>query len=228
MLHKANPLDQCNLKFSGGESEYTITGYLAVWNKHDSVNDLIQKGAMDSANGKTLPLFFNHQHRDVPLGSMKGESDNHGFLIQANINPDHPLAKAIHTGMKRGDINGLSQGFTMQKGWYVQNEKGGRDISRLELKEGSIVTFPCEPSALITSVKQELLDQLQTVKDLEDLLREEGGFSKSMACAILSHARRILAGEPQGVVEQIKALEVKLAVDDSLSSIQTALSKITL
>jgi hypothetical protein len=62
----------------------------------------------------------------------------------------------------------------------------------------SIVTYPADESARVdlTSVKSSL-DNVHNIKDLEDFLREVGGFSKSLATATVSRSKRLFTlGEP--------------------------------
>jgi hypothetical protein len=61
-----------------------------------------------------------------------------------------------------------------------------------ELAEVSVVTFPADDMARVdlTSVKNSL-DQIESIKDFEDFLREAGGFSKSLATATASRAKRL-------------------------------------
>ena len=189
MLLKDNPLQNCNLKFdSADEHGYKFSGHLTVWNSNDKVNDTIRKGALKSAEGKSFPLFVNHKHGDIPVGSFVGKEDDIGFFIEAEINKDHHHGKSVYTALKRGDIKGLSQGFTMEEGDFEEKADGGKDIKNLSLMEGSVVTFPCEEKAQITAVKSDL-EQLTDLKDCENYLRDACGFSRSMARAFVSHVK---------------------------------------
>jgi len=202
MLHqKANPISHCNLKFAETE-QFKFSGYLTVWDSSDKVNDTIRKGAFVAAEGKSYPLFVNHKHGDIPVGSFVGKEDDYGFLIEAEINKDHHHGKSIYTALKRGDIKGLSQGFTMSEGDYTEKSDGGKDISSLTLMEGSVVTFPCEEKAGITAVKSDI-EQMNTLKDCENYLRDACGFSRSMATALVSQVKSISVRDAQADRNQI-------------------------
>lgn len=216
MLLKDNPLQNCQLKFEAADG-YKFTGYLTVFNSNDKVNDTIRKGAFKNAEGKSFPLFVNHQHKEIPVGSFVGKEDEYGYLIEAEINKDHHLGKSVYTALKRGDIKGLSQGFTINEGDFEEKADGGKDIKNLSLMEGSVVTFPCEEKAQITAVKSDL-EQLTDLKDCENYLRDACGFSRSMATAFVSHVKAISARDAQsdgdeiskGILDAINHLKGKL------------------
>lgn len=219
MLHqKANPFKFCELKFDKSEKdEYKFSGYLTVYGSNDKVNDTIHKGALSEAVGKSYPIFVNHQHYDIPVGSFTGKEDDKGFFIEAEINKDHHLAKSAYTALKRGDIKGLSQGFTMQDGWFEEKAEGGCDIYKLDLMEGSIVTFPCEGKAEITAVKS-AIENMNTIKDCESYLRDACGLSRSMAKAFVGQLKSCAARDAQseeseinkGVLDTINQLRSRL------------------
>lgn len=216
MFLKENPLSQCHLDFKASEGVFKFEGYLAIFDSKDQVGDEFLPGAFDDAEGKTYPLFVNHNHKDFPVGQFVGKQDDRGFFIDADINPDHFLGKTVYSGLKRRDVLGLSQGFTAQKEWHKSNDAGGRTFSKVELKEGSVVTFPCEQNALITVVKN-MPDDLETLKDFETFLRDAGGFSKSMATAFVSQLAKTVRrdaemsdSETKSIIESINQIKQKL------------------
>lgn len=81
------------------------------------------------------------------------------------------------------------------------------------------MSFPCEGRALISAVKADL-DGLTTLKDYENYLREVGGFSGSMATAIVSQIVKTVRGERERERHQMqqKASAEVQAVLDSLKA----------
>jgi len=60
----------------------------------------------------------------------------------------------------------------------------------------------------LDSVKS-TLDEIQTIKDFEDFLREAGGFSKSLATATASRAKRLFAqreSEPIAIPDELQRI----------------------
>ena len=107
-------------------------------------------------------------------------------------------AQAVKAAMQHGTIDGLSIGYGLNRDdvEMVEKEDGMvRIIKNIsELYEISIVTYPADDSARVdlSSVKN-ALDLVESIKDFEDFLREAGGFSKSLATATASRAKRLFS-----------------------------------
>lgn len=208
METKDNPLFQCNLKFDS-DSKGNFEGYASVFNSVDAVGDTILPGAFTKSldSGIRVKMFVNHNHREVPIGSWNSlKEDDRGLFAKGSINLEHKDGLSVYSAMKRGDMDGLSIGFTMSEGDFEKKEEG-RIIRNMKLKETSIVTFPCEPQAMVTGVK---FDEAESIRDLEQMIRDEFNCSKSVACNFLSHAKRILAGDLTVYEKQIKELQKRL------------------
>ena len=99
--------------------------------------------------------------------------------------------------MLHGTIDGLSIGFRMKEGDY-EIEGANRTIKNItDLVEISVVTFPADDVARVdlTSVKS-ALEGITSIRDLEEFLRESGGFSKGLAQAVLTRSKQLYQGEP--------------------------------
>jgi len=129
----------------------SFTGYLAVFDNVDSWGDAIKKGAFKKTlrERKQFTLFYQHDY-DKPIGKFTGKEDGHGLLIDAELNLDLPLAQEVHSNLKKSILNGLSIGFDSVK-WLL--DKGVRLLKEVKLWEGSVVSFPANELALVTSVK---------------------------------------------------------------------------
>ena len=104
---------------------------------------------------------------------------------------NHKDGPTVYSALKRKAMDGISIGFTMTKGDYEWKENNeGRVIKSLDLKEASVVSFPAEGNARISDVKH-LIDELDDMKSLEALLRDEGGFSRAAAKALASRMKQL-------------------------------------
>lgn len=210
MFHKLiNQIENCQLKFSN-EEQGVFEGYASVFDSVDKVGDTIAKGAFDGslASGRTIKMFVNHKQHEVPVGDwLEMKSDDHGLLATGKIDLNHKDGPTVLSALKRKAMDGLSIGFTMDNGDFEQ-KGSGRLIKNMSLMETSIVSFPCEGGALITAVKADL-EGLITLKDYEDYLREAGGFSRSMAtalvCQLVKRIRSDYEVEKQQTAEQASA-----------------------
>lgn len=205
MYQKAySPLERCQLKFASNEgSEGEFEGYATVYGSNDQVNDTIAKGAFDESLDKVIKMFINHDSSQIPVGDWTGfKDDGQGLVAQGKIDLNHKDGPTAHSALKRGAIDGLSVGFTMEKDGFEEKSDGGRIIHKANLMEISLVNFPCEGKARIMAVKADIAG-LSGLKDCENYLRDVGGFSKSMATALVSHIVRVSRGEPEAKNDEI-------------------------
>lgn len=223
-LNLDNPLAKCQLKFVSDSDEKSgeFEGYASVFNSDDLVNDTIAPGAFAKSleSGVNPRMFVNHDHHEVPVGSWVDlKEDDSGLFGRGQINLEHHMGATLLSAMKRGDMDGLSIGFTMEPDDFTRKEDWGRTIHNLSLKEISVVTFPCEESARICGVKADDMLLLGSIRDCEDYLRESVGLSKSVACAIVSHITKLARSE--SALPSFESQHVR-AVSDRIRKLATA------
>lgn len=195
-LKAITPLGKCQLKFAS-EKEGIFEGYASVFNSIDKVNDTIAPGAFAQtlASEQVVKMFVNHQQHEIPVGDWQDmREDDYGLKAVGVIDMNHKDGPSIYSALKRGAMDGLSIGFTMSEGDFETKGEGGRLIKNMNLMETSIVSFPCEGRALITAVKSDILG-LRSLKDLENFLRDVGGFSASMAKVFVSQVKSVTRDE---------------------------------
>jgi hypothetical protein len=73
-------------------------------------------------------------------------------------------AQVAHAHLKAGSIKGLSIGFDVPDGKASYDSNGVRTLSEIRLWEVSVVTFPMNQSAIVTSVKS-LQDAVRVVRE---------------------------------------------------------------
>lgn len=204
---KNTTLHDCQVKFAGPET-LTFSGYASVFGGVDSYNDTIVRGAysgvlerMRSGEEQMPKMFVNHRSWTIPPGKWVSlEEDEYGLKVEGEFTPGNQEGKDVRAALQHGTVDGLSIGFMM--GEFEMTEDDGKEIRVIKtiksLPEISVVTYPADDSARVdlSSVKNSL-DNIETLKDLENFLREVGGFSKSLATATASRTRRILQqGDP--------------------------------
>ncbi|HUS94853.1 MAG TPA: HK97 family phage prohead protease [Patescibacteria group bacterium] len=225
MFHKLiNQLENCQLKFSSDEKG-VFEGYASVFDSVDKVGDTIAKGAfLESIESRrTIKMFVNHAQHDVPVGDwVQMVEDNIGLKATGRIDLEHKDGPTVYSALKRGAMDGLSIGFTMNESDF--DKKGeGRLIKNLNLMETSIVSFPCEGQARISAVKADLMG-FTTLQDYEHYLREVGGFSKSVAVALVSQIVKVVRSDSELQVQQ-NAEEVGTKVSELLINLRKTLRK---
>ena len=105
-------------------------------------------------------------------------------------------------------LDGLSIGFKVND--YEITEGGKqRRIKSAELFEVSLVTFPANEQATITSVKS---DQIKTIRDYERALRDDLGYTADQAKALASGGYKALGDltrDVDGSTRDVENTELK-------------------
>src|ERR1700729_13001 len=99
--------------------------------------------------GRTFPLLRQHMP-NLPIGSVQISDSDVGLQVNGRLVLEDPQARIALAHLKAQTINGLSIGFDTIKDAV---ENGVRHLKELRLWEVSVVTFPMNKAAIITSVK---------------------------------------------------------------------------
>lgn len=203
-------MDRIEVKFAADDMDEktgTFSGYGAMFGNEDLVGDVIVRGAFkqtlkDWKKVKALPkMLFQHggwmRDMDVlPIGVWtEMEEDEKGLVVKGRlINLDTERGKSIYGAMKEGVLDGLSIGYWAKE--FAYGTKPGepyRTLKQVDLTEVSVVTFPANPVARVDAFKA--CDQIRTIREFEDFLRDAGRFSHAAAKAIAS--RGFKAADPR-------------------------------
>ena len=171
----------------------TFDGYGSVWGVIDSYQEIVAPGAFTdslaelSAKGRPVPVLWQHRS-DTPIGVWdKLEEDEHGLRGDGTLLvADVAQAREAHALMKARAVTGLSIGYWVRESSF--DEKTGiRTLTKLDLVEISLVTFPANDDARVEAVKFKLAHgELPTDREFEKYLRE-AGFSKTRAAGLVGH-----------------------------------------
>ena len=216
MLHKLyNPNESCELKFSNSKAG-EFEGIASIFGGVDSYGDTILKGAYSDTlkKDRTPSMFVNHDSHQVPVGDWVELSENDdGLHVVGRIDMNHKDGPTVYSALKRGAMSGMSIGYKVAKGGGVENDNGGQDLSKIILKEISVVNFPADDFARVSNVKTEILG-LKTLKDFEMFLRDSGGFSRSMATAYTSQIKKLLQSDSVAV-DEIAELKARIISENT-------------
>lgn len=150
-------------------AEGTFEGILSPYGNVDEGGDVVERGAYAKTlkeRGNKVPLLWQHKS-DVPVGELSLDDRQDGLWAKGKLLMELPEAQKAYLLIKSKIVRGLSIGFETIKDSV---EGGIRHLKEIKLFEGSIVTFPMNEMALITSVKSkeskgdfnEELTELQT------------------------------------------------------------------
>lgn len=174
-----------------------FAGYGAVFGNVDSYGDVIAPGAFkatlkDWAKEKKLPpMLLQHggwmftDTDALPIGKWTAMSeDETGLKVEGRlINLDTDLGKRVHGAMREGVLDGMSIGYRAKKFTLgTKPDEPRRTLEVVDLVEVSLVTFPANGRARVSSVKS--AEDIRTIREFEAFLRDAGGFSHHAAKAI--------------------------------------------
>jgi HK97 family phage prohead protease len=151
----------------------------------DLGGDIVKPGAFTQSiksQGAGIPLLWQHK-TDAPIGIAKIADSGQGLMVNGQLVMADPQAQVAHEHLKAGSIKGLSIGYLIPEGKYTYDDQGARILSELRLYEISLVTFPMNESAMVTSVKdaQRVLRGAATdAKSNPRLLKELRAFHREL------------------------------------------------
>lgn len=217
---------------SAGTDTMSFEGYGAVFGNVDAYGDIIEPGAFsaylaDVQSGKQNWPAMLLQHGGygmtaedmMPVGVFTSLAEDGKGLKLAGALADIQRARDAYTLMKmqpRPAIDGLSIGY-IAKEWEPRSKPDDprRRLKRIDLVEISLVTFPANGQARVDAVKR--IEEISTLTEVEDYLREAGGFSRNEAKAIIA---RIKSAQPREAAEDLK--QITDALNRNISILQGA------
>jgi uncharacterized protein len=178
------------IKFSEGEGKTgTFRGYGAAYGNRDQSGDIILPGAFAGAIGKTVPMMY--QHFEGVIGKITPiEEDAKGLVVEGEFTPGNSLAQDVLALVKHGAVGGLSIRAPMGKDWTYDDATATRTFKKFpSLTEVSVVVFPANLKARIVASTVKALEEIQdcaTLKEVEAILRDVGGFGPEIAKLLVS------------------------------------------
>lgn len=168
--------------------------YPSVFGVRDSYNDIVQYGAFTKTlkdRAAPVKVFYGHDIQQLPLGkTVELRQVQRGSLptelltrypeatgaLYARVKvSETTLGRDVLTLLKDGALNEMSFGYDTIKADHA-DEGGGRvrHLREVRLHELSVVPFPANPAALVTSVKAEILEAAgYTSAEIDALLASE-------------------------------------------------------
>lgn len=178
------------------EDDGVFEGFGSVFGNVDSYKEVVAPGAFTEtlanwkSSGRLPPVLWQHRSGE-PIGPYI-EMDERAVGLhvkgQLLVN-DVQRAKEARALMKAKAVNGLSIGFVTREDSY-DRVTGIRTLKKVDLWEVSVVTFPANPAAQISSVKS-AIDKIESLSDAESFLRDVGRLTKAQATAFISRFKSL-------------------------------------
>ena len=137
---------QC-AEFKFDDATGSFDGVLSTYGEKDAVGDVCVRGCFDDTvklKGNVRPLLWNHSHND-PIGTLTITGTKNNLAVTGSINMDVQRGREAMALLKRGDIRGMSIGYIAED--YKYDADGVRKLTKVDLWEGSLVTFPANAQA---------------------------------------------------------------------------------
>jgi len=178
------------------EEDGTFSGYLSVFNNVDQGGDIVVPGAFTEnleawkSKGELPPVLWQHRAGE-PIGPfLEMREDSIGLWVKGRLLVDDiPRAKEARALLKAKAIKGMSIGYVSRDDSW-DRVTGVRTLKKVDLWEGSLVTFPMNNMAGVSSVKS-AIDAIETVRGAEAFLRDVGGLSNAQAAAFISRFKSL-------------------------------------
>lgn len=134
----------------------TFEAYGSIFGNVDSYGDIVDKGAFTKTladRGNKVRLLWQHDSTK-PIGKFTSLSeDDMGLKCVGSLNLNVQQGKEAYEHLKHGDIEGMSIGFIPLKDYRDAQDTSIKHLSEVKLYEVSLVTFPANEEANVTSVR---------------------------------------------------------------------------
>jgi len=191
---KLLPIADVAIKAS--RKSWAFSGYASRFGLIDAYGDTIEAGAYaETLKTRERPVRMRWNHYGPVIGVWSRiEEDESGLYVEGELTEGHSVATDVRASMLQGAVDGLSIGF---RPLDFEETDGGRLLKKIELVEVSVVEEPADLGARVLAAKMDrsAIDDVKSLKDAEDLLREVAGFSVNTATSLVSRIKAIAHGE---------------------------------
>ena len=178
----------------------SFAGYGSVYGNVDGGGDIVAENSFSKSlsawqtKGRMPALLWQHNAKE-PIGAFqKMEETPQGLYVEGTLALKTRRGAEAYELLKMKALSGLSIDY-IPKDSDLDVKTGIRTIRAADLYGVSLVTFPMNDAARVTSVKS--IEEIGDLSGAESYLREVGGVSRSEAKALISRlfsiARRDVA-----------------------------------
>lgn len=167
--------------------EGEFDGYASVFNHVDFGKDMVMPGAFtDSLKsrpaGKVKMLLQHDTWQPIGVWTEMSEDAN-GLKVKGKLLLNTQNGQETHEFLKAGALEGLSIGYrTLVEEYDRENEV--RKLVKIDLREVSVVTFPMNDRATVSTIKGG--DRIPSIREMEQHLTRDAGLSAAHAKALLA------------------------------------------
>jgi HK97 family phage prohead protease len=160
----------CDYEFivkSDADSDYHyVEGYASTYNNTDYDNDVISPGAFTESlkSNNALKILWQHSPEN-PIGVGTLKDTEKGLYLNAKMpKSDDFVANRVMPQLRVGSVKSFSVGMFLKD---AVRKEGKRYITKADVYETSLVTFPANPKADITNFKSFTHSKMLNIADLD-------------------------------------------------------------
>lgn len=189
---KSVKLELKNLDEATGEFE----GYGSIFNNEDLGGDVVEKGCflqtLKERGAKGVKMLYEHDCL-APIGVwLDMKEDDRGLYVKGRLlHQAVAKAKEVLALMQAGALDGLSIGYRVLEANSDRGSEAIRRLRKVDLREISVVLFPMNEEAIISTVKAGDLPRL-TEREFQRLLQRDAQLSRSDAVHVIEHGFKSL------------------------------------
>lgn len=174
-----------NLELKALDGEGVFEGYASTFGNRDLGGDIVEPGAftktLKERGARGVKMLLDHDPRNRIGAWTDLKEDATGLYVTGRLFMEKQIGRETHIDLKGGALDKMSIGYrTIQS--TDDGRRRARVLKELDLMEISLVTFAMNESANVTAVKA--AENVKTIREFEDFLRDVGGFSHAKAKAI--------------------------------------------
>ena len=144
------------LEIKSINADGTFEGFASLFGREDLGRDIIEKGAfsdcLSTRGARGVKMLFQHDPSQLIGVWQELKEVPRGLYVRGRLLADVSKAQEVLSLMLAGALDGLSIGFRTIKA-RTDRKNGVRYIQKVDLWEVSIVTFPMQPLARVSTVK---------------------------------------------------------------------------
>tara|TARA_R110000772_G_C13310322_1_gene440412 strand:- start:18263 stop:19060 length:798 start_codon:yes stop_codon:yes gene_type:complete len=216
---KTKSVLECDFKIKAIEEEdegfFIFEGFASTFGNVDSDGDIIHKGAFLESLKKRMPVVLWQHNRQEPIGMpVTLEETDEGLFIRARLpKADTFVSGRVIPQMKVGSITKMSIGFfILEANEEKIDDRWILNITKVDLLEFSLVTFPANDQADVTAFKS--LKEVDDAKALRSYLTEELGLSIKERDTLISKVKSLFGSDGP---EEIEHLQDEHTSDEAIS-----------
>ena len=143
----------------------TISGYASVFGLGDQGGDIVEAGAYEcsldrlASEGRRVKMLWQHDPA-TPIGVWdEVREDARGLFVKGRLLTEVQQGADAAKLIQAGAIDGLSIGYRTKRA--RKDDAGNRHLLEVELWEVSLVTFPMQSAARVSSKAEDLSDEMR-------------------------------------------------------------------